>query len=113
MSVLHGELVEMFPGRKLKKIYLVSESILHLEDSILDGRKNKKTYLVSDLHLHSEDLMLIGRKNKKTYLVSESILHLEDSILDGRRKMLTLESVVGSVVLDLLLVLLVHAHLVK
>ena len=77
------------------------------------GRKLKKTYLVSDFHLHLEDLMLLGRKNKKTYLLSESILHLEDSMLDGRRKMLTLESVTGSVVLDLLLPQVQLAQLVK
>ena len=65
MSVLHGESVEMFPGKKLKKTYLVSDLHLHSEDLMLTGRKNKKTYLVSDFQLHSEDLMLIGRKEPR------------------------------------------------
>ena len=63
--------------------------------------------------LHGESVVMFpGRKLKKTYLNSESILHLEDLMLDGR-KLLTLESVIGSVVLDLLLLQVQLVQLVK
>ena len=67
-------MVLMLPGRKLKKTYLNSESILHLEDSTLDGRKLLKTYLLSEFHLHGEELMLLGRKNKKTSNFGEDMI---------------------------------------
>ena len=43
MSVLHGESVVVFLGRKLKKTYQMSVLILHLEDLVLDGRRKLKT----------------------------------------------------------------------
>ena len=57
--------------------------------------------------------MLDGRKLLKTYQMSVSILHLEDLVLDGRRKLKTLVLEAGSVVLELVLLLLQHVQLVK
>ena len=57
--------------------------------------------------------MLDGKKLLKTYQMSESILHLEDLVLDGRRNLKTLALEAGSVVLELVLLLLQHVQLVK